>query len=455
MMKNLTEGSPGKLIFKFVLPMLIGNVFQQGSLLIDRMFVGHYVGKTALAATGAAMPVIFLLIALIIGITIGGTIVTSQYFGAQDKEQLKKTVDTMLIFLFFASLFISCIGIIFSEKIFLLMNLKPDVVPQATLFMRIYFSGMILMFGLQGVSGLLRGMGDSKTPLYFLMIASISTIILDIILIVILRVGIKGAAISEITGSGIAFFIAVWYLNKNHEIIKISFKHLIFDKDIFIKIVKIGLPMGLQQSFVGLGMAFLVGIVNRFGTSSVAAYSAASQIDSFAALPAMNFSMALATYVGQNIGANKLHRVKQGLFATWLMTSSVSVFFSIVAWFFGKDLMHIFTSDPEVIRIGANYLVIVCSFYILFSTMFTFAGVFRGAGDTLIPMFITLFSLWVIRIPVSYFVSFKLGINGVWWGIPIAWFCGFMFSILYYLKGNWKNKSIVKKKVEIIDLSEN
>ena len=144
MMKNLTEGPPWKLILKFVLPMLIGNVFQQASLLIDRMFVGHYVGKTALAATGAAMPIIFLLIALIIGVTIGGTIVTSQYFGAKDTDRLKKTIDTMLIFLFFASIFISCIGIIFSEKIFLLMKLKPDVVPLATLYMRIYFSGMMI-----------------------------------------------------------------------------------------------------------------------------------------------------------------------------------------------------------------------------------------------------------------------------------------------------------------------
>ncbi len=451
-MNDLTEGSPSRLIFKFALPMMIGQIFQQGSLIIDRMFVGHYVGKEALAAVGAAFPVIFVLIALIIGITIGGTIVTSQYFGAKDIDRLKRTIDTMLIFLFFASLFISVVGILLSEKIFVMMKLKPDVIPLAATYMRIYFSGMIVIFGLQGISALLRGMGDSKTPLYFLIIASLINILLDYILVVHVGMGVEGVAIAAITGNGIAFLIASLYLNKKHDIIKVSFIHLKFDKDIFFKIIKIGLPMGLQQSFVGLGMAFLVGIVNRFGTASVAAYSAAYQVDSFASLPAMNFSMALATFVGQNIGANKIERIKRGLLTTWVMTSLISVFFSIVALFFGNQLMHIFTDDAEVIKIGVHYLIIVSSFYILFSTMFSYAGVFRGAGDTLIPMFITLFSLWAIRIPVSYFLSLKIGIDGVWWGIPIAWFCGFSFSILYYKKGNWKNKAVVKKP-EIIEIT--
>ena len=443
-MKDLTKGRVGSLIFLFAMPMLLGNVFQQANLIIDSMVVGHYVSKAALAAVGAAFPVIFVMIALIIGITIGGTIVISQYFGAKDFDRLKRTIDTMLIFLFFASLTASAIGIIFSEKIFVLMKLQSDVIPLATLYMRIYFSGMILMFGLQGVSALLRGMGDSKTPLYFLVIASVLNIVFDFVFVLVFHLGVAGVALAAITGQGIAFALAVIYLNRKHEFINISFRKIIFDKEIFKNIIKIGLPMGLQQSFVGLGMAFLIGIVNRFGTSSVAAYSAAYRIDSFASLPAMNFSMALSTFVGQNIGANKIERVKKGLLTTWVITSVISITITLIALFFGKYLMQMFTDDADVIRIGARYLVIVSSFYILFSTMFSFTGVFRGAGDTIIPMFITLFSLWVVRIPVSYFLSLKIGIDGVWWGIPIAWFCGFAFSLIYYKVGNWKTKTIVK-----------
>ena len=191
-------------------------------------------------------------------------------------------------------------------------------------------------------------------------------------------------------------------------------------------------------------MIALLRIVNGFGTNTIAAYTIAGRIDSFAAMPAMNFSMALSTFVGQNLGANKPERVKSGYRSTLTMTTTISLVVTIVAWLFGRDLMRVFTPDAEVIQIGYEYLVIVSSFYILFSAMFTTNGIMRGAGDTLVPMFITLFSLWVLRIPGSYFLSLRMGTDGIWWGIPMAWFFGWLFSWIYYRTGKWRSKAVVK-----------
>ncbi|MFO7979112.1 MAG: MATE family efflux transporter, partial [Bacteroidales bacterium] len=229
-------------------------------------------------------------------------------------------------------------------------------------------------------------------------------------------------------------------------LIRITYKGLVFDRDIFYKSLRIGIPTGLQHTFVSLGMMALLRIVNMFGANTIPAYTIAGRIDSFAALPAMNFSMALSTFVGQNLGANKPHRVRQGLRSTMMMTTVVSLSVTAVAWLFGHDLMRVFTSDPEVIRIGYEYLVIVSTFYILFSAMFVVNGVLRGAGDTLVPMFITLFSLWILRVPGSYLLSQRMGTDGIWWGIPLAWLFGFVASFIYYRSGKWRSKVVVKPK---------
>jgi len=217
-----------------------------------------------------------------------------------------------------------------------------------------------------------------------------------------------------------------------------------FDKGIFIKSLKIGLPTGFQQTFVAVGMLALYKVVNMFGTSVIAAYSVAMRLDSFASLPAMNFSAALSSFVGQNIGANKPERVRSGMIATLRMTTTISIAVTVLAWLFAEPIMQVFTTDQAVVEAGKEYLYIVSSFYVLFSAMFVMNGLLRGAGDTLIPMFITLFGLWIIRIPASYILAEHFGPKGIWWGIPIAWAIGAGFSYLYYLTGRWKTKSVIK-----------
>ena len=443
-MKDLTQGKPSRLILQFATPMLIGNVFQQLYNVVDSIIVGNFLGKEALAAVGASFPLLFMLISFVIGIATGSTIIISQYFGAKDLKSVRRAIDTLWIFLFFASLAITIIGIVFSEKIFRLIQLPEDVIPQAVLYFNVYMGGIVLFFGFSATSAILRGLGDSKTPLYFLVIATIANIFLDLLFIVVFKWGIAGAAIATIISQGGAFITAVIYLNRTHDVFNLSWRKIVFDRFIFKKSLKIGLPSGFQSTFVSLGMLALFRIVNDFGTDTVAAYSVALRIDSLASLAAMNFGAALSTYVGQNLGAKKPERVFAGLMATLKLSSIVSLAVTLVVILFRHQLMGMFTSEPEVIRIGAEYLFIVCSFYVVFSAMFVIGGLLRGAGATLIPMFITLFALWVVRIPASWWLSRELGAAGIWWAIPLGWAIGAGFSWIYYLTGSWRKKVVIQ-----------
>jgi len=443
-MKDLTSGKESKLIFNFAMPMLIGNVFQQLYNIVDSIIVGNFLGKEALAAVGASFPIIFTLISLIIGIASGAMVVISQYFGAKDIERVKRTISTFYIFLFFASIFITVIGIYFSEDIFRLMQLPEEILPQAKSYLNIYMLGMISFFGFNGTSAILRGLGDSKTPLYFLIVATLFNIVFDILFVVVLEWGIEGAAFATVLSQTGAFLTTIFYLNKSHDVVKLRLKSLRFDRDLFRKALKIGLPSGIQQSVVALGMMAIMGIVNTFGTNVIAGYSVAIRLDSLAIMPAMNFSAALSTFVGQNLGANKQERVKKGLVSTLLMSSVVSVLVTAILLLLGKNIMSLFTNDPEVVRIGYEYLSIVSLFYIVFSIMFSLNGVLRGAGDTLVPMFITFFALWVMRIPSAYLLSQKFGETGIWWAVPIGILTGTLLSFLYYKTGRYKRKVVVK-----------
>lgn len=445
-MHDLTEGKPGKLILQFATPMLIGNVFQQLYNVTDSIIVGRFLGKEALAAVGASFPLIFMLISFVIGIATGSTIVIAQYFGAKDMVKVRRSIDTMYIFLFFASLLIMVLGIAFSGYIFRLIRLPQEIIPQATLYMNVYLTGMVFFFGFNGTSAVLRGLGDSKTPLYFLVISTLTNIVFDLLFVVVFKWGIAGAAWATVLSQAGAFISLILYLNRRHEMVKLTWRKPDWDKTIFLQSIRIGVPTGFQQTFVSLGMLALLRIVNDYGTDTVAAYSVAGRIDGLAALPAMNFGAALSSYTGQNIGAGKIKRVKEGLVATLNLSTITAGVTSLLVMIFRYQLMALFTNDQEVIAIGGRYLLIVGGFYIMFSSMFVIGGVMRGAGDTLIPMFITLFSLWIIRIPIAWVLSRRIGVDGIWWAIPIAWFFGMSFSYIYYRMGKWKLKSVVKFK---------
>ncbi|HPC38241.1 MAG TPA: MATE family efflux transporter [Exilispira sp.] len=441
---DLTEGNIGSKIISFTLPLLFGNFFQQAYNVVDSIVVGRFIGKEALAAVGANFPIIFLMVALIMGIALGISIIISQYFGAKQKEKIRIAVDTAYIVLIISALSITVIGLIFGKYILILIKTPAEIFPSALIYLKIIFIGMIFTFGYNGISALLRGIGDSRTPTLLLVVATIINIILDLLFVIYFKMGIKGVAIATVISQAFSFIMGIIIaINKNLPIAP-RIKNISFSFDILVKSVQLGIPTGVQQILVSLGFMALTRIVNEFGTNAIAAFTAAGRIDTFASMPIMSFGMAITTFVAQNMGANRIDRVKEGVKKTFIYSASISVFLGFLIIIFSKYLLLIFTKDLEVQKIGQDYIKIVASFYLFFSIMFTFNGALRGAGDTLVPMFNTLISLWIMRVPLSYLLSRKFGTVGIWWGIPIAWFFGAILAYFYYRKGNWEKKKIVE-----------
>jgi putative MATE family efflux protein len=449
-MKDLTKGHEGKLIFLFALPMLFGSVFQQLYNVVDSIIVGRVLGKEALAAVGNAFPIFFTLIALIIGVAFGGTVVISQYFGAKNYEKVRKAIGTLYTLMFGMAAFLTLIGLLFTDSILSLLKIPDELYADASIYIKIFIGGLIAFFGFNGTAAILRGLGDSKTPMVFMLISTFVNIGLDLLFVMVFKWGVAGVAIATVISQGGAFLTAVWYLNRYHKFISIRLKDLTFDKEIFLQTIRIGLPTGLQQTFVALGMIALQRVVNTFGTDVIASYSVAGRIDAIVMMPAMIFSQALAAFVGQNIGAGKNDRVVKGLHATLIMSSVLALILTLFIILSREALVGLFNQDPEVIRIGSEYLLIVSGCYLLFAGMFSYNGVMRGAGDTIIPMFITLFALWVVRIPAAYYLSGIIGETGIWWSVPIGWVAGLILSIFYYKTGRWKTKTVVKPIIDPI-----
>lgn len=410
--------------------------------IVDSIIVGHILGKEALAAVGASMPVIFAIIAIVIGLGSGASVVISQYFGSGQNDKVKITSDTLHIMLLVGAVIIAAIGIPFAEDIFRLTGLPENIIPQATEYLQVYLAGIFILFGFNSISAILRGIGDSKTPLYFLFATAVINIGLDYLFIMQFGWGIAGAAWATVVAEAIAYFGAILYINKTHKILNINLFDLKFDRKIFMQCVRYGLPTGIQQSFVAFGAVALSVIVNRFGTDVIAAYAVAYRIDNLAVLPAMNFAAALSSFVGQNIGAGRIDRVKKALKFTLLISSITCMVITGGIMIWGENLISMFTSDEVVIALGQQYLVIVSAFYVLFNVMFVLSGMLRGAGATMVPMLITFVALWGVRIPIAAVFSDIFGEIGIWWSIPTGWAIGAVLSYIYYKKGNWKKRSI-------------
>lgn len=417
--------------------------------IVDSVVVGRYLGKEALAAVGASTPVIMAVVALVMGIGAGASVVISQYFGAKQTDKVKLASDTLHIFMLGAGTLVALIGLFLSEVIFRALDLPEELIPQAAVFLRIYLSGSIMLFGFNVVMAMLRAIGDSRTPLYLLLMSAVLNVGLDLLFVLVFKWGIAGAAWATVISQGAVYFSAVWYVNRTSQIFKIKYRTMKFDTKIFKQCVNYGLPTGIQQAFVALGGVALMGIVNQWGTDVIAGYTAAMRVDNLAMLPAMNIAMALTSFTGQNVGAGKLDRVREGLRKTLLFSSGVCIVLSGLIILFGDDMLRLFSTDARVIEVGKEYLVIVSSFYLLFSTMFVINGLLRGAGAVWIPMISTLASLWIVRVPLAWMLSKSVGEVGIWWSIPIGWALGLLISFIYYKTGKWKNHSIFAKEEKL------
>ncbi|MCG8485318.1 MAG: MATE family efflux transporter [Clostridia bacterium] len=444
-MKDLTQGNESRLIFFFALPMLIGNVLQQLYNTIDGIIVGRVLGETALAAVGVSFPILFLLVALLMGVGMGATILISQFYGAKDYENVIKTIDTIMITNYIMAIGITLLGIAVTKPILIWLKTPPDVLPEAAAYLKVIFIGMIGMVGYNLVSAILRGLGDSKTPLYFIIIATILNIILDIVFIMVYNFGVAGAAWATIISQMVSFIVGIIYLNKKNDVIKFSLKNIQFDKKLLIESLRIGFPTGIQQMLVSISFIILQSIINSFGTIVIAAYTAGSRIQAFGIMPAMNINMAVSAFTGQNLGAGKNERVKNGYTAALKISLWIAAATILIIFVWGRFLISLFNDNLEVIQIGYEFLIIVSPFFITGSIMFITMGILRGAGDTIAAMIISIAALWGVRLPVARLLSAKIGYEGIFWSIGADWTVGAVMVVIYYLTGRWKTKVSVQK----------
>ncbi|MCC0684588.1 MATE family efflux transporter [Clostridioides sp. ZZV15-6383] len=446
-MKDLTTGHEGKSIFFFAMPMLIGSLFQQLYNTADSIIVGRFIGKEAMAAVSGANPIMFLLVAALMGVSLGFSILVSQFYGSGDLKKVKATIDTTYILLFIGSILISILGIVFGGPLLKLMNTPESVFAQSKLYLNIIFSGILFSAGYNSVSAILRGLGDSVTPLYFLIIATILNIVLDLTFIVVLRMGVEGVALATIIAQAVSFIISIIYLNKKHEVLKFKIKGIVYDNKIFKDGLRLGLPSGVQQMLFSIGNMALQFLVNSYGTSAMAAFGAGLRIENFISLPIMNLGSAVSTFVAQNIGAGENERVKKGIRESIKMTLVLAVTVIALILLFRENLIALFNTDKDVIKIGSSYLFIIGPFFLFIGTSFVLSSAMKGAGDSMFALISSIVSLWLGRLPASYMLSKFFGTDGIWMGIPFGWTLGLIVTVIYYKKGHWKTKAIVNHRI--------
>ena len=440
---NMTTGSPWKLILRFSLPLLVGNLLQQAYNIVDSIVVGKFVGTTALAAVGTSFPVIFLLLSLFIGLGIGSTIIISQYYGADNRESVKKTIDTTYITMFAIGVPLSIVGIFLSEPLLLLMNTPADVLPQATAYMQIIFAGTIASFGYNINSSILQGLGDSRSPLLYLLIATVTNIGLDLLFVAVFDWGVAGVAWATIIAQVVAFVFGIWHINRTQTYIHISLRNLQPNKRLLLDSIRLGLPAGLQNMSFSIGIMVMQRLINSYGSVFMAGFNGANKIDAIAFMPMMTFSSAITTYVGQNIGAGRMDRVKLGLRWTLIMSSVVCLIICPLILIFANPLMQMFDTNPAVIEAGIAYLIRVVPFFILLSVMFIYTGALRGAGEAAIPLITAIVSLWFARVPLAYLLA-TTGRDNMFYSYVLGWLVGCLIIIPYYYSGRWKKKAIVR-----------
>lgn len=441
---DLTKGTTWKVIVRFALPLLVGNILQQLYNVTDSVIVGQLLGKEALAAVSASFFIYYFIISLVIGIGSGTSVVISQFFGAGEYGKVQRAFSSFFIFMLVAGVALSIAGIIFAEPVFRLTNTPEDVIPGAVAYFRIYIGGTFMFVTFSSIISILRGVGESFRPMIFIFITTVLNVALDLLFIAVFGWGIEGAAQATVVAQGIGMCIALGYVNNTHPLLSVKKKDLVFDWRLFREGLRIGLPTSVQQCAIALGLIALLGIVNSFGTDTLTAYGAAGKIDAIITQAILTLSGALAAFTGQNIGARRLDRVREGL----RFTFGVNILFSALTFaavcFFGEGMMRAFTSDPSVIAIGREYLLIIGGFFVVHGGLNVFNGALRGAGDTVFTMTVSLVCLWIIRIPLAYRLSAWFGRQGIWWAIGISIAIGLLVTYVYYKTGLWKRKCVVK-----------
>lgn len=450
--QDLTVGLPVVNLLKFSIPLLVGNIAQQLYSTADSIIVGRYVGDTALAAIGATMPIINLLLVLFMAIATGAGVLVSQAYGARAWKILDKTIGNALTLIFVSSLAIMAIAIPLARPILTFLDTPVEILDMSVDYMVILFLG-ILGFGFFNIiSGILRGLGDSITPLLFLLLTTSLNVGLDLWFVAGLGWGVAGAAWATIISQALSAVFCIIRLLRMREIVALSRESLKPDRALISKLLHIGMPAGVTQAVFSLAMVVVQALANSMGYQVITTTTAVMRIDGFAMMPNFTFGMAISTFVGQNIGARRMDRVDQGTKAAVVMGLSISTALTVLLLIFGGSLIRLFTVTPGIISLGLRQIRILAAGYIAMSMTQVFGGIMRGAGDTMPMMWISMFTTVVLRVPIAYTLAY-LTRSAAWPnGSPDAlfislltsWVLGAIITFGWYRRGTWRLKTLIE-----------
>ncbi|GAA0085319.1 MATE family efflux transporter [Clostridium sp. CTA-7] len=435
MTKDMTTGNPVKLILTFSIPLLIGNVFQQFYSMVDTIIVGRFLGVNALAAVGSTGAMVFLVNGFVIGLTSGFAVLVAQKFGANNEEGVRKAFASSLVLSALMTIVVTFISVVSARPLLELMNTPSDIIQDSLSYIIIIYAGNIAIIFYNILASILRSLGDSKTPLYFLIISSILNVVLDIVFIVNFSMGVAGAAYATVISQAVSAILCAIYIIKKFPILKLKKKHWKIRKSYVQKQLRIGVPMALQFSITAAGAMILQSALNSFGSKVIASYTAASKVQQLVMQPAVTFGVAIATYSGQNLGAGRIDRIKEGVKKCTMISIVVSIISTIVVVLFGGAFTKLFMSgnDLEVIGYARQYLNTVSIFYIPLGLIFIYRNTLQGIGDSFVPMMAGVAEM-VARTVVAFTLPILLDFTGIALADPAAWIAAAVPLAITYFK---------------------
>ena len=441
----MTSGVIWKELLLFSIPLLLGNLFQLLYNTVDSIVVGNFVGHQALAAVGASTPLINMLIGFFMGVAAGAGVLVSRFFGARKLEELHIAVHTFVAFTFLFGVLMMVAGITLTPLFLQWMGTPADIMDMAVLYLRIYFLGIIPTMLYNSGAGILQAVGDSRRPLCFLTIASVLNIILDLVFVIQLNMGVAGVAWATLIAQTVSCILVAVTLLRSKESYQIIPKKIRIDKPMLMQIVRLGIPSGLQQMIVSFSNVLVMSYVNRFGSAAIAGFSSANKFDNFLGLPVNSFMLAITTFVGQNMGAKQIERVKKGINTCMFMGIGIVIAIGIPAYLFSDLCIRMFSQEADVIYYGSWMMRTLVPFYSILNIAQVLTGAVRGTGNTTVPMLINVFYYCIIRqVFLAVAMMFINSIVVVFWSYPLTWTLSAVTLFIYYKRGSWLKHSGVR-----------
>lgn len=434
----MTSGPIWKRLVAFAVPLFWGNLFQQFYNTADSMIVGNFLGNNALAAVSSSGNLIFLLVGFFNGIAIGAGVVTGKYFGAGDVQNLKKSIHTTIVFGLMCSVVLTAAGILAAPKILVLMGTPAQVLPESLSYFRIYFTGSLAFVMYNFFVGILQAMGDSKHPLIFLVLSSMTNIVLDLLFVGVLGFGVWSAAFATVISQFLSAILCLVQLMKGNGVFKLELKEIRMDRGMLRQIVINGVPAGIQNSIISVANVFVQANINSFGATAVAGCGSYSKIEGFGFLPVTCFALALTTFISQNLGAREYERAKKGAVIGTVCSLTMAELVGLMVNFFSPLLIGAFGGGEEAVNYGIAWAGISTWFYFLLAFSHCMAGILRGAGKSTVPMFVMMICWCVIRVSyISIMVRLIPDIRVVFWAYPLTWTLSSVVFLIYFLKSDW------------------